>query len=91
MVQQKNDGSFGDIMPAEELLEAAKEPDFLEQTRALLFGTEGELQQRIDERRASSTDDLLLRIEGIERKLNKIIIHLGVKDDEILVVDGLGR
>ena len=87
------DGSFGEIKPSQEIINQLKEilGGIPEEIRAVHFGTKEELekkrQEQLETMYRTMLDDLALNQMKLEKKLNKIMIHLGVDDkSEILCV-----
>ncbi len=62
-MQEKNDGTFGDIMDGESLLKKMFDEKMMEQTKALHFGTEAELKELKDK------GSVYKRLDELEEKL----------------------
>ena len=88
MVEEYRDGHFGDIKELKKkLTDVAKmPPEQQEQVKAVHVGTEEELERLIGEAQKNTLEH---RMEQLEKKVNVIMIHLGIDDkSEILVVKG---
>lgn len=81
-MQEYNDGSYGRIREGSELLkELADNPEELNNTRAVHFGSKEELLLK-------QMEQLRKQMEQLERKINKLMIYTGCADpNEILVID----
>lgn len=86
-MQEYNDGSFGKIQKGSELLKKlADDQEELSKTKAVHFGSEQELNEL--KLKSGNAKRLMKKMEQLERKINRILIHLGADlKDEILVVD----
>ena len=81
MMEQYQDGSFGEVSPLKEKLKELTEKNF-DGVKALHVGTPEELAQ-VREQAA-----IVPRVEKLEQKLNALLAELGRGDKtEILVVD----
>lgn len=88
---ENRDGSFGDIMPSDELLEKIKEGGIGPEVKAIHFGSQPELERlqgelnrkedelaiALEEAQGSTTE---ARMDALERNVNRIMIHLGIDD-----------
>lgn len=86
-MQEYNDGTYGEVKEGSELLKKlADDPVEMARTKAIHFGTPAQLE----EERITGTNakQIKRKLDQLERKLNLILIHLGVNTgSEILVVE----
>lgn len=86
------DGSFGEIKPSQEIVDQLSklEAGINDKVRAAHFGTIEELEKRRQEEARTvykgEIEHINLKLMDIEKKLNRIMIHLGIDDkSEILI------
>lgn len=85
MIENK-DGSFGEIKEAKELLEnlVAESPELLEKIKSIHLGTQEELEEIMAEKQKNTLEH---RVDMLERKVNRVMIHLGIDDkSEVLKI-----
>lgn len=93
-MQEYKDGTFGDVQKGTELLKKlCDDIDELEKTEAVHFGTEDELAKKKAE--GGFKNSVLKRLEALEKqqdtielRVNEVLIHLGLCQDEVLRVKG---
>lgn len=86
-MQEYRDGSFGEVKEGSELLKAlADDAKELARTKSIHFGTREELEdQKVT---GTNAKQIKRKLDQLERKLNMILVHLGIDTgDEILIVD----
>ena len=82
---EDRDGSFGAIRPAQEIIDQLKElgAGITDEMRAVHFETPEELakkrQEHLETIVRQGFDDLGLKYIELERKLNRIMIHHGIR------------
>jgi len=84
-MQEKIDGTFGEILPLGEIFKRFKDENFIKETRSIHFGTIDELEsvkvksndewitKKLDEL-SNRIDELSNRIDAIENKGNPSVI-----------------
>ena len=69
-MNQNQDGSYGEIQKLSEIGE---------QFKRVIVGEEKELQELKDEA-------IQLRLDNMDKKLNRLLIHFGLAKEEVLVI-----
>lgn len=86
-MQEYNDGSFGQIMAADELDKVLNDANELARTKAIHFGTEEELQTIKNktkgafgnpERRSEDNSSVKDYLKRVDKKLDMIIKHFNI-------------
>lgn len=86
-MQEYRDGTYGEIKDRADLLkELADDPTEMGRTKSVHFGSVEELEaQKLS---GGNAKRIMAKLEQLERKLNRLLIHVGADDPgEILVVD----
>ncbi len=86
-MQEYRDGSFGDVQEGSDLLKRlADDEKELGRTKAVHFGEREELEAM--KLSGTNAKQIKAKVDQLERKINRIMIHLGIQTPgEILVVD----
>lgn len=86
-MQEYKDGSFGQIQELEKLIKNLG-PEEFHKTKCIHFGTKEELETvKNNKLKDVSFQDINNNIDNLEKKINKILLHLGLEKDKILIVD----
>lgn len=87
-MQEYKNGTFGEIEEGSELLKKlADDPEEMSRTKAVHFGT----REQLEGQKMSGTNakQIKSKLDQLERKLNLILIHIGIDTgSDILVVGG---
>lgn len=87
-MQEYRDGSYGPIRELDELKQAMDDKYEMARTKAIHFGERAELEAIKQQEGSLNTRRVLAKLEQLERKINRVIVHLGIETPgEILVVD----
>lgn len=86
-MQEYNDGTYGEVREGSELLKKlADDPVEMARTKAIHFGTPTQLEEQ--KIAGTNAKQIKRKLDQLERKINLILIHLGVNTgSEILVVE----